>query len=55
MAFRARVYLQPPGKTETKYLGMIELELRPIRNGRTRFTYGGKTQIGYVDRVTPID
>ena len=55
MGFRARVYLQRPGQTLAVYLNEIELDLHPVRNGRTSFTYGEKTEVGHVVSVTPPD
>ena len=55
MGFRARVYLQRSGQTLAVYLNEIELDLRPVRNGRTSFTYEGKTEAGHVVSVTPPD
>jgi len=55
MAFRARVYLQRQGQTDASYLGEIDLEVRPIPNGRARFMYEGQVVVGGIDTLTPID
>jgi hypothetical protein len=54
MAFKARVYLQrSDSRTEAAYLGEIELEGRPILNGRTSFMHDGKIEVGHIDTVAP--
>ena len=53
MPFKARVYLQLPGENDAEYLGEIELDVRPIREGRTRFTHRGQIVVGHIDSVTP--
>ena len=55
MAFKARVYLQRTGKTDGEYLGEIELDMRPVREGRIRFTHGGEMVVGHIDSVAPPD
>src|SRR5690348_15010198 len=55
MAFKARIYLQRPAQTHAEYLGEIELDMRPIREGRTRFTHDGQIVVGHIDSVTPPD
>ena len=55
MAFKARVYLQQFGRTDAEYLGEIELDMRPIREGRTRFAHQGVIVVGHIDSVTPSD
>jgi hypothetical protein len=53
MAYRARVYVQQPPASKLEYLGEINLDLRPVRWGRTSFTYNGKRDGGYIDSVVP--
>jgi hypothetical protein len=53
MSFRALVYLQRPGHTEGVYLGEIVLDLRPVKDGRTRFMHEGKVESGHIDSVMP--
>jgi hypothetical protein len=55
LAFRARIYLQRPGQTEAAYLGEIDLEVRPIVNGRARFMHNGSMVVGHIDTLTPLD
>ena len=56
MAFKARVYLSGgPEKSQAEYIGEIDVTPRPVRNGRTVFTHGGKTETGRVDTVNPPD
>ena len=55
MAFNARVYLQRFGHTDAEYLGEVELDVRPIRNGRASFMHQGAIVIGHIDSVTPTD
>ena len=56
MAFKARVYLQrPDSKTEADFLGEIELDVRPVQNGRARFIHDGKIEVGHIDTVSPPD
>jgi hypothetical protein len=53
MAFTARVYLQQPGKTEASYLGEIDLDVRPILNGRASFMLEGRVVVGHIDTLAP--
>ena len=54
MAFKARVYLQrPDSKTEADFLGEIDLDVRPVQNGRARFIHDGKIEVGHIDTVAP--
>ncbi len=55
MAFTARVYLRQPGGLEARYIGEIDVNPRPVRNGRTVFTHGGKTETRRIDTVEPPD
>ena len=55
MAFKARIYLQRSGQTGAEYLGEIELDMRPIREGRASFTHNGQIVVGHIDSVTPLD
>jgi hypothetical protein len=55
MAFKARVYLQRFGHTHPEYLGEIDLDMRPIREGRIRFTHQGVVVAGHIDNVAPAD
>jgi hypothetical protein len=55
MAFKARVYLQLPREFGGTYIGEIDVEPRPARNGRTVFTHAGKTETGRVEAVEPPD
>ena len=55
MAFKARIYLQRPAQTHAEYLGEIELDMRPVRGGRTSFTHDGQIVVGHIDSVTPPD
>jgi hypothetical protein len=53
MAFRARVYLQRRGESSATYIGEIDLESRPVSNGRATFTHAGKVEKGHIDAVDP--
>jgi hypothetical protein len=53
MPFRARVYLQRQDHTEAIYLGEIELEVRPILNGRASFMHEGRVVVGSIDTLAP--
>jgi len=55
LAFRARIYLQRSGETEAAYLGEIDLEVRPILNGRARFMHNGALVVGHIDTLTPLN
>ena len=55
MAFRAHVYLQRRGESSATYIGEIDVESRPVRNGRATFTYAGKVETGHIDAVDPPD
>jgi hypothetical protein len=55
MAFKARVYLQRRGQERATYIGEIELQSRPVRNGRATFTHSGKVVTGHIDNVEPRD
>jgi hypothetical protein len=56
MAFKARVYLcSGPDKSQARYIGEIDVESRPVRNGRTTFTHAGKVATGHIDAVEPPD
>jgi len=55
MVFKARVYLQRFGHTDADYLGEIDLDMRPVREGRIRFTHDGVIVVGHIDNVAPAD
>jgi hypothetical protein len=55
LAFRARIYLQRPEETEAAYLGEIDLEVRPVLNGRARFMHDGSLVVGHIDTLTPLN
>jgi hypothetical protein len=55
MAFKARVYLQRLGESSATYIGELDLESRPVRNGRATFTHAGKVETGHIDTVSPPD
>jgi hypothetical protein len=55
MAFKARVYLQRFGHVDAEYIGEIDLDMRPIQNGRATFTHDGAVMVGHIDSVTPPD
>lgn len=53
MNYRARVYLQRPSKTTVTYIGQIDVDPRPARGHRVRFTHDGKIEMGLVEQVLP--
>jgi len=56
MSFKARVYLcSGPEKSQARYIGEIDVTPRPVRNGRTVFTYAGKTETGHIALIEPPD
>ena len=55
MSFKARVYLQRPGELRARYIGEIDVESRPVRNGRATFTHAGKVETGHISAVDPPD
>jgi len=55
MGHRARIYLQRPGTKIAVDLGERELDVRPIRYGRAQFEHEGKTVVGTIEQIDPLD
>lgn len=55
MGCKARVYLQRPSEKVATYLGGLDVDPRPVRNGHVKFTYNGVIEVGRVDLIAPDD
>jgi hypothetical protein len=55
MSFTARVLLRLPGRDMPVDLGVIDVDPRPIRFGRTAFAYQNRLLAGRVERIDPSD
>jgi hypothetical protein len=53
MSHQARVYLQRPLEKTTTYIGLTDVDPRPVRGHQIRFMHDGKLEIGLVDQVAP--
>ena len=56
MTHRARIYLRlAPAETRYHYIGEIDLDRRPVEKGQIRFAHRGKTHLGSIEIVSPLD
>lgn len=55
MGHRAHIYLQRRGTQIAVDLGEKDLEVRPIRYGRAQFEHDGKTEVGQIEHIDPVD
>jgi hypothetical protein len=53
MSFRVRVYLQLPGGSKVRYIGEMDLEQRPVRDGHVTFEHEGKMATFRIDMIVP--
>jgi hypothetical protein len=52
---RAHIYLQRPGTQIAVDLGEKDLDVRPIRYGRAQFAHDGRTEVGQIEQIDPLD
>jgi hypothetical protein len=55
MTFTARVLMQRLGRDMPIDIGVIEVEPRPARFGRTTFRYKAEPVVGRVEQIAPPD
>jgi hypothetical protein len=56
MTYRARIYLRLAyAETRYHYIGEINLDRRPVEKGQIPFKRQGKTQLGRIEIVSPLD
>src|SRR5262245_59015808 len=56
MSYKARIYLRlAAAEIRYHYIGEIDLDRRPVEKGEIPFKRQGKTQLGSIEIVSPLD